>query len=105
MGTVPTNFRYAQLVYEDLIREPVKTLSNLYQKLELPIDTWAMKAALRHLGEVPKAFENGTDSYMSLYRGTDHDMNAWMYTMTKTDLIDIETKCEDTLKEFGYYWL
>ena len=41
------NFRYAQLIYEDLVKQPIKTLSKMYQKFELPIDTWSMKAALR----------------------------------------------------------
>ena len=36
------------------------------------------------------------------YRGPQHDMNAWEYNMNKNDLIDIEEKCEKTLKEFGY---
>ena len=43
---------------------------------------------------------NGTTFY-SLYRGPQHDMNAWKYKMKKEDLIEIETKCEKTLKEFG----
>jgi hypothetical protein len=40
-------FRYAKLVYEDLVKNPIQTLSDLYQKLELPIDIWSIKAALR----------------------------------------------------------
>ena len=46
-STVIKNFRYAQLIYEDLIKQPIKTLSKMYQKFELPIDTWSIKAALR----------------------------------------------------------
>ena len=38
----------------------------------------------------------------NLYRGPQHDMNAWEYNMNKNDLIDIDEKCEKTLKEFGY---
>ena len=44
---VTKNFRYAQLIYEDLIKQPIKTLSKMYQKFELPIDKWSIKAALR----------------------------------------------------------
>ena len=44
---------------------------------------------------------NGTNFY-SLYRGPQHDMNAWKYNMKKEDLVEIERKCEKTLKEFGY---
>ena len=40
-------FRYAKLVYEDLVKDPIQTLTDLYQKLELPIDIWSIKAALR----------------------------------------------------------
>jgi len=97
---LPPN-RFTKLLYEDLIRDPIKALSSLYQKLELPIDTWSLKAAVRHLGEVPTKLMNGTTFY-SLYRGPQHDMNAWKYKMKKEDLIEIETKCEKTLKEFGY---
>ena len=46
-STVIKNFRYAQLIYEDLIKQPIKTLSKMYQKFELPIDTWSIKASLR----------------------------------------------------------
>ena len=46
-STTIKNFRYAQLIYEDLIKQPIKTLSKMYQKFELPIDTWSIKAALR----------------------------------------------------------
>ena len=40
-------FRYAKLVYEDLVKDPIQTLTDLYQKLELPIDIWSIKAAIR----------------------------------------------------------
>jgi len=97
--------RYAQLIYEDLVTNPVKTLIKLYHKLELPIDKAVIKAALRHLGEVPDVI-NGTNSnigsYMSVYRGPQHDMNAWEYKMKKNDLVEIEAKCLKVFQKFGY---
>ena len=42
------HYRFAKLLYEDLIRDPIKALSSLYKKLELPIDTWSLKAAVRY---------------------------------------------------------
>ena len=41
------DFRYAQLIYEELVSDPIESLSKLYHKLELPVDDWAIKAALR----------------------------------------------------------
>ena len=42
------HYRFTKLLYEDLIRDPIKALSSLYQKLELPIDAWSLKAAVRY---------------------------------------------------------
>ncbi len=62
-------FRYAQLRYEELVTNPIKTLMELYSKLGLDLDLSAVKAILKHLDQVPKTLQASVkNNYMSLYR-------------------------------------
>ena len=88
------------MYYEDLVTKPKETLIEIYEKLNLPIDYYAIKAILRHLDTVPNIIK--TNSYTSVYRGPDHNMDSWKLKMNKSILKEIETKCVDTLKYFGY---
>ena len=99
---LPKN-QFAQLVYEDLVQNPVQTLLKLHEKLEMPTDLYSIRAILRHLDKVPKILVNSTsNSYMSLYRGPQHESDAWKHAMKEKDLQEILTKCSGTLKKFGY---
>lgn len=98
---LPSN-RFAQLKYEELVTNPVVTLTKLYQKLDLDVDLNTIKSALKHLDEVPEVVNQNKNNYMSVYRGPDHEMNAWQHGIKKDELAEIETKCKSTLEYFGY---
>lgn len=98
---LPSN-RFAQLKYEDLVTNPVVTLIKLYKKLELDVDLSTIKAALRHLDEVPKKLDKGKNNWQSVYRGPEHNMNAWKRGIKKAELAQIEKKCKSALDYFGY---
>jgi hypothetical protein len=44
----PISFRFAQLKYEDLVANPEEALVEVYTKLELPIDGFAIESIQRH---------------------------------------------------------
>ena len=93
-------FRFTQLYYENLIEKPTETLIGLFNQLSLPIDYQAIKSLHRHLSEVPTAID--TNNYVSIYKGTDHEMNAWKTKMDPKILRNIENTCIDTLQTYGY---
>ena len=97
---LPSN-RFAQLIYEDLVKNPIDTLTQLYKKLQLPIDVWSIRALQKHLEDLPSSI-NITNSYMSLYRGSKHDENAWKTKMKPDDLQGIESVCKETMLKYGY---
>ena len=93
-------FRFAQLYYENLIEKPTETLIGLFNQLSLPIDYQAIKSLYRHLSEVPTSID--INNYVSIYKGTDHEMNAWETKMDPQILRNIENTCLDTLQTYGY---
>ena len=93
-------FRFAQLYYENLIEKPTETLIGLFNQLSLPIDYQAIKSLHRHLSEVPTSID--INNYVSINKGTDHEMNAWETKMDHQILRNIENTCLDTLQTYGY---
>ena len=83
-----------------MVDNPVQTLKRVYEKLEMPVDYYAIKSMMRHLSEVPSGIN--TNSYMSTYRGPDHNMNMWKVRLKPNLLQLIESKCADTIETFGY---
>ena len=83
-----------------MVDHPTQTLKRLYEKLDLPVDNYAIKSLMRHLSEVPSGIN--TNSYMSTYRGPDHNVNMWKVRLKPHLLQLIESKCADTIEKFGY---
>ena len=99
-NVLPSN-RFAQLFYEDLINDPLTTLSRLYAKLEIPLDKYVARSILKHLDDAP-ANISAPNPYMSTYRGTKHDMNSWKVGLSLEDLTKIESDCAENFRYFGF---
>ena len=89
------------MVYEDLVNYPIATLTQLYEKLDLPVDLWSARALEKHLDDLPSSIRL-KNNYMSQYRGSQHDENAWMNKMNQSAIENIEVACMNTMLKFGY---
>ena len=91
------SYRHLYFVFLNIVslEKPTETLIGLFNQLSLPIDYQAIKSLHRHLSEVPTIID--TNSYVSIYKGTDHEINVWETKMDPQILRNIENTCLDTL--------
>ena len=84
---------------------PKEILTKLYKQLELPVDHDAIESLKDHLTSPEKiSVYNGvkSNSYMTTYRGPDHEANAWRKKMKLNQTRLVEKSCGPLMDYFGY---
>lgn len=99
---LPKN-RYVRVFFEDLMEKPFETLKSIYEKLELPIDSYAINSVRYHLEEMPGYIEAvDKNKYSSIYKGASENTTYLEFLKKKASVEEIERKCAKTIDFYGY---
>jgi hypothetical protein len=84
------------------VANPEEALVEVYTKLELPIDGFAIESIQRHIGRhlVPEGIK--TDDYQSTYKVENYNPNLWKSELKSTQIRELEKQCNSTLQFFHY---
>ena len=91
--------------YEDLVTNPVPTLIDLYEKLQIPIDYKALKLAIDYIKKPIPDFvikNKKVDTNMNLLRGKGHNAETWKADLNIASVKYIEHSCKLAMKVYGY---
>lgn len=99
---LPSN-RFAQLIYEDLIKNPTDTLLKLHDQLELKLSPFVIRSALRHTSPFPSSdLKRNPANSLFTYKKVKHNLNSWKRKLSPESIKKIQDNCTQFMAQFHY---
>ncbi|MGH9196508.1 MAG: sulfotransferase family protein [Acidimicrobiia bacterium] len=96
-GLAIGSFRYREIRYEDLIRDPETQVRSLCSFLELEFDPRMLEYYAR-----AESLVGAQPHHANIYRPFKDDLRDWRVEMTAREVVGFELIAGETLEQFGY---